>query len=78
MRHLSILLLLLLAISATAQEDEDRGLTVSGNVMDADLKEPLVHATVQLFRQRDSTFVGGTVTDLQGNFSVVAPANGIY
>ena len=38
----------------------------------------MVQATVQLFRQRDSTFVGGTVTDLRGNFSVEAPANGIY
>ncbi len=63
---------------AVAQDDEDRGLTVSGCVMDAELKEPIVQATVQLFRQRDSTFVGGTVTDVRGNFSVEAPANGIY
>ena len=58
--------------------DEDRGLTVSGCVQDAELKEPMVQATVQLFRQRDSVFVGGTVTDVRGNFSVEAPANGIY
>jgi hypothetical protein len=67
-----------LTVVAFAQNDEDRGLTVSGCVMDAELKEPLVQATVQLFRQRDSTFVGGTVTDVRGNFSVEAPANGIY
>ena len=67
------------SLCSTAQsEDNDRGLTVSGHVQDADLKEPMVQATVQLFRKRDSTFVGGTVTDLQGNFSVEAPANGIY
>ena len=59
-------------------QPDDRGLTVSGRVEDAQMKEPMVQATVQLFRQRDSTFVGGTVTDLRGNFSVEAPANGIY
>ena len=64
--------------SMMAQSGEDQGLTVSGNVHDAELKEPMVQATVQLFRRRDSTFVGGTVTDLRGNFSVEAPANGVY
>ena len=38
----------------------------------------MIQATVQLFRKRDSTFVGGTVTDLRGTFSVEAPANGIF
>ncbi len=74
---LAFMMLAILGVEAQAS-DEDRGLTVSGTVYDAELKEPLVQATVQLFRQRDSTFVGGTVTDIRGNFSVVAPANGIY
>ena len=76
-KYLFICIMLALAISAFSQPD-DRGLTVSGSVEDAELKEPMVQATVQLFRQRDSTFVGGTVTDLRGTFSVEAPANGIY
>ena len=64
---------------ASAQDGEDeRALTVRGRVQDADLKEPMVQATVQLFRSKDSTFVGGTVTDVRGNFSVLVPANGIY
>ena len=70
--------MMMMAVGAVAQESEDRGLTVSGSVEDRELKEPMVQATVQLFRRRDSTFVGGTVTDLQGNFSMEAPANGIY
>ena len=77
MKYLLLSLLLLCVIPSTAQED-DRTLTVSGTVHDAELKEPVIQASVQLFRQRDSTFVGGTVTDLHGNFSVEAPANGIY
>ena len=78
-RNIVTLAFLMLSImSIKAQSGEDQGLTVSGNVHDAELKEPMVQATVQLFRKRDSTFVGGTVTDLRGNFSVEAPANGVY
>ena len=74
---LTLWMLALVSIHAQTESD-NRGLSVSGTVQDAELKEPLAQATVQLFRQRDSTFVGGTVTDLRGNFSVEAPANGIY
>ena len=77
MRYLFLAIMMLTAVSVFSQP-EDRGLTISGTVEDAELKEPMVQATVQLFRQRDSTFVGGTVTDLRGNFSIEAPANGIY
>jgi hypothetical protein len=65
-----------LTLFASAQEQRDREIT--GNVQDAEFKEPVVQASVQLFRAKDSTFVGGTVTDLRGNFSVEAPTNGIY
>ena len=68
----------LTALSAFSQSSEDREQNISGNVQDASLKEPMMQATVQLFRQRDSTFVGGTVTDIRGNFSIEGPANGIY
>ena len=61
---------------AAAQEPRER--TISGNVHDAELKEPMVQATVQLFWAKDSSFVGGTVTDLRGNFAVEAPSNGIF
>lgn len=66
----------LTTLFAAAQEQRER--TISGNVQDVELKEPVVQASVQLFRAKDSTFVGGTVTDLRGNFSMEAPSNGIY
>ena len=66
----------LTTLFAAAQEQRER--TISGNVQDAEFKEPVVQASVQLFRAKDSTFVGGTVTDLRGNFSMEAPSNGIY
>ena len=77
MRYFLLIIFSIVSFNVAAQS-EDRGLTVSGSVQDADLKEPMIQATVQLFRQRDSTFVGGTVTDIRGNFSLEAPANGIY
>ena len=76
-RLLIVLLLIgLCVIHAAAQEPRER--TISGNVHDAELKEPMVQATVQLFWAKDSSFVGGTVTDLRGNFAVEAPSNGIF
>ena len=77
MRYLLVSLFSLITLGISAQ-NEDRGLTISGTVQDTELKEPMMQATVQLFRQKDSTFVGGTVTDIRGNFSIEAPANGIY
>ena len=59
-------------------EEEEQRLTISGQVIDADLKEPMVQATIQLFAATDSTFVGGTVTNEKGTFSVDAPSSGTY
>ena len=73
---LTILFGLIFFCNASAQEQRER--TISGSVQDADLREPLVQATIQLFRSKDSTFVGGTMTDIRGNFSLDAPSNGIY
>ena len=68
--------MVMLQLCTSAQNQQ--GLTVSGHVLDANEKEPLVQATVQLFWAKDSSFVGGTVTRERGNFSVEAPSNGIY
>ena len=59
-------------------EEEEQRLTISGQVIDSDLKEPMVQATIQLFAATDSTFVGGTVTNEKGTFSVDAPSSGTY
>ena len=63
--------------SAQAQF-ENRRLTISGQLLDANEKEPMIQATIQLFTVADSTFVGGTVSDDRGNFSIEAPSNGTY
>lgn len=81
MRKISFLFLfLLITLSATAQTDDNmpRRLTISGQVMDAEFREPMAQATIQLFTVTDSVFVGGTVSDNRGNFSVEAPNNGTF
>ena len=77
-------LLLLLAFhysifTSQAQPDPDyQRLTISGQLLDADLKEPMVQATIQLFTVTDSTFVGGAVSNERGNFIVQAPSAGTF
>jgi len=63
-------------IYASAQERG--GLTISGQLVEADTKDPLAQATIQMFTVSDSTFVGGTVTNNKGNFLVEAPSSGTY
>lgn len=74
---LIILLGVLMPCIAHGQTEYQR-LTISGQLLDADEKEPIIQATVQLFTANDSTFVGGTVSDNKGNFSIEAPSNGTY
>lgn len=64
-------------LSATAQP-ETRRLTISGQLLDAEMKEPMVQVTIQLFLASDSTFVGGTISDNKGNFIIEAPSNGTF
>ena len=79
-KHLLWLVLCLMTtLCVHAQpEPEDRRLTIRGQLLDADLKEPMIQATIQLFLAVDSTFVGGTVSDERGNFYLVAPSAGTY
>ena len=80
MKYTFLILVMLLAgfTVSMAQEEDEHRLTISGKLLDADLKEPMVQATVQLFTASDSTFVGGTVSNIRGIFSVEAPSNGTY
>lgn len=79
MRFFTLLMAIwLLSTFKVQAQDENRRLTISGQLIDADLKEPMVQATIQLFTASDSTFVGGTVSDSKGSFSIEAPSNGTF
>ena len=53
-----------------------QNIVVKGVLKDADTKEGLMQATVQLLRS-DSTFVGGSISDEQGLFQLSAPSENI-
>ena len=80
LRLIGLLLFFLVATGVSAQNDdnEPRRLTISGQLIDAEFREPMAQATIQLFTVTDSVFVGGTVSDNRGNFSVEAPNNGTF
>ena len=67
-----MLLLLMVAVATFAQNRR-----ITGTIIDKDSKEAVMQTTVQLLKQ-DSTFVGGAVSDYDGNFSLTAPKNGKY
>ena len=76
---LFLFLMCLTFLTAQAQpEPEDRKLTIRGQLLDSEFKEPMVQATIQLFTASDSTFVGGTVTNERGNFYIEAPRSSVY
>ena len=80
-RYISVIIVTFLAIVtsyAQSEPEEGRRLSIRGQLLDADLKEPMVQATIQLFTASDSTFAGGTVTNEKGNFYVEAPSAGTY
>lgn len=66
------LFLLFCVVTSFAQN-----IVVKGVLKDADTKEGLMQATVQLLRS-DSTFVGGSISDEQGLFQLSAPSEGKY
>lgn len=70
-----VLVSLALATTAMAQE---KNIVVSGMVQDKGTNEPVMQATVQLMTVKDSTFVTGSVSDLDGKFQLPAVAVGNY
>ena len=74
---LTLVLLSITLLCAHAQEENSK-LTISGRLTDVDSKEPMEMATIQLFWANDTSFVGGTLSNEKGNFSLEAPSNGTY
>ena len=64
------------SVMAMAQKKGD--LVVSGMVQDKKTAEPVMQATVQLLTVKDSAFVAGGVSDLEGLFQLPAVAAGNY
>ena len=78
MRQTLLLILLGLTFLSVQAQSPRSNPTISGRLTDLDSKESMEQATVQLFWLRDSSFVGGTISNEKGNFSVEAPSNGMF
>ena len=80
MRYIILVLAFLVSMPfCVFAQSEDRKLTISGQLHDVELKEPVSQATIQLFLvTEDSTFVGGTISNEKGIFSVEAPSSGTF
>ena len=74
-KSLLFLFLFCAGMLAVAQNGK---VTVSGTVWDADLNEAMGQATVQLLSVKDSSFVNGGVTQMNGRFRLPAVKAGKY
>ncbi|MBX2901378.1 MAG: TonB-dependent receptor [Cyclobacteriaceae bacterium] len=70
-------LLIILSVSTSYCLGQHNNVTVSGLVKDKATQEPMSYVNMVLFAEKDSTFVSGTVTALNGRFSLdrVKPGN---
>ena len=50
---------------------------ITGTIVDKETNENVMQATVALLK-KDSTFVKGVISDIEGRFSISAPSNGTY
>ena len=72
-RHALTTLALLLFSTVTAL-----AVNITGTVKDAASAEPLMEATVRLLTAKDSTFVKGVTTNLDGKFTLSGVQKGNY
>ncbi|MDE5649922.1 MAG: carboxypeptidase-like regulatory domain-containing protein, partial [Duncaniella sp.] len=70
-RFLFILLFLSVSVAAVA-------FNITGVVKDVNSKEPLMEAAVKLVSAKDSAFVAGVTTDIDGKFSIPDIKSGKY
>lgn len=75
MKIKKLLMMLLLLFVATTSWAQER--LISGAIVDKDSKEPVEDVTVQLLKS-DSSYVAGAITDVNGLFSMKAPASEKY
>ena len=78
MRNFLLILFLGVTLLQTQAQSPRSNPTISGRLTDIDSKESMDQATIQLFWMRDSSFVGGTISNEKGIFSLEAPSNGIF
>ena len=69
MKQFILIIGLMISVGGFAQNNG----RITGNVMDAELKEPIPEANVRILHQKDSTFYNGAATNAKGDFSISLP-----
>lgn len=57
---------------------EEKRIVLKGTLIDSNTKQALEFATISIFTAKDSTLVGGGVTDINGKFSVDSKKSKVY
>ncbi|KAA6340685.1 hypothetical protein EZS27_011465 [termite gut metagenome] len=78
MRKLPILLGVLLLVGTQVAFAQNKNITVTGDVIEANTKQVVEQATVRLFSLPDSIFVTGATTSPKGKFTLPKVAAGKY
>lgn len=73
-RYFFILFLILLTMPAYAQ----KGVDITGTVIEEGTNEPIEQATVRLLSVKDSSMIGGAATSKGGSFTLKGIKNGSY
>ena len=73
-RYFFILFLILLSMPAYAQ----KGVDITGTVIEEGTNEPIEQATVRLLSVKDSSMIGGVATSRNGSFMLKNIKNGSY
>ena len=73
-RYFFILFLILLIMPAYAQ----KGVDITGTVIEEGTNEPIEQATVRLLSVKDSSMIGGIATSRNGSFMLKNIKNGSY
>ncbi len=75
---LALLGMTLLSSSVFAQENSEKGPSVTGKIVDSIAKSPLEYATISLFAEGNKTPINGTTSNSQGQFTLAGLKPGKY
>jgi outer membrane receptor protein involved in Fe transport len=74
----TLIILTFLCLNVSSQPSESQDASVTGKISDNSTNQPIEYASVAIYRMRDSSLVGGVVSDANGNFTISKLTYGKY
>ncbi len=72
------MLMLIAFVGTWAQDEQPQKRSISASLFDKNDDSPVIQATVQLLHAKDSSYVTGTASNMDGDFTINVPAKGKY